>query len=654
MKILLAAINAKYIHSNPAVYSLRACVDEVLRPCIEIAEYTINNRSEEILADIYRRRPDVVAFSCYIWNWSMVGGLLTELPKILPESVLWLGGPEVSFNPEEVLTTYPSVTGIMVGEGEETFRELAGYYCGKRKRCGEKRDTASGGKEDGGPVVLDEIRGIVYRMWEGGKGVPEGNSAFPDETAHRGFASYPDRAIWAEGTGRGEIRRTPERELTDISALPFLYDDLEPFENKIIYYESSRGCPYRCSYCLSSIDKKVRLRNIDTVKRELQFFLDHKVKQVKFVDRTFNCNHEHAKEIWKYLAEHDNGVTNFHFEIEADTITEEELQILAGMRTGLAQMEIGVQTVNPVTLREIRRKADTDKIRKVVGRIREGRNIHVHLDLIAGLPYEDYESFVHSFNCVHDMGPQQLQLGFLKVLKGSYLWEKADDYEIRYTDAPPYEVLSTKWLSYEQLLQLKQVEAMVEFYANSGQFTYTLPVIQTMFPDAYTMYLKLSEFYREKGYLFSSPSRIYRYQALLDFALYTERFTEAAAKRPEWAEMLRQLLTFDLYLRENMKSRPAFARELMPYKQNIRDFYQKEEKRRHYLPGYAGYDSRQLAKMTHMEVFDYPVWETDIRKRVQRLENPSLALFDYSVRDALTYEARYMVIPKEEERISHS
>ncbi|MDE5931894.1 MAG: B12-binding domain-containing radical SAM protein, partial [Lachnospiraceae bacterium] len=385
MKILLTAVNAKFIHSNPAVYSLCACVDDIFRPCVEIAEYTVNNREEEILADIYRRKPDVIAFSCYIWNWSMIGSLIMELPKILPDISVWLGGPEVSYDPEAVLGNYPAVSGIMIGEGEETFRELTQYYCGDAARGDREKDSgAEGDRKNSVHTGLDAIRGIVYRTWN-------------DEICH-----------------------TPVRELTDISALPFLYDDLRQFENKIIYYESSRGCPYRCSYCLSSIDKKVRLRDIDIVKKELRFFLDNKVKQVKFVDRTFNCDHEHAKEIWRYLAEHDNGVTNFHFEIAADIMTEEELQILAGMRPGLVQLEIGVQTVNPETLKEIRRTADIDKIRRVVKRIEERHNIHVHLDLIAGLPYENYESFVRSFNSVYEMRPQQLQLGFLKVLKGSY------------------------------------------------------------------------------------------------------------------------------------------------------------------------------------------------------------------------------------------
>lgn len=581
MKILLTAINAKYIHSNPAVYSLRAYAGEELASCLEIAEYTINHQRETVLADIFRRKPDVVAISCYIWNWSMTAALIPELPKVLPGVEIWLGGPEVSYHAEEVLEKFPEVRGVMVGEGEDTFRELA-HACFSHKE-------------------LAKIAGIVYRTQEG-----------------------------------EDIIRTPGRPLTNLSEIPFLYRDLEPFANRIIYYESSRGCPYRCSYCLSSIDKEVRLRDMEVVKKELDFFLEHRVKQVKFVDRTFNCNREHAREIWNYLSRHDNGVTNFHFEIAAELISDEELKILAGMRPGLIQMEIGVQTANPETLREIRRISDIGKLRQVVEKIRSFRNIHIHLDLIAGLPFEDYESFCHSFNEVYEMEPQQLQLGFLKVLKGSYLAEKVSDYGICYTDTPPYEVLSTKWLSYEKILRLKQVEEMVELYYNSGQFVHTLKILQTGFEDAFTMYLELADFYREKGYVTVTPSRSYRYQALLDFAMETELAKEE--------ELLRELLTFDLYLRENSKSRPDFAADATPYKRLIRNFYEKEEKERQYLPAYADYDSRQLGKMTHMEVFDYPVWETDNGKCRTKLPCPQMVLFDYKKRDALTGDARYVIL----------
>ena len=278
MRFLLTALNAKYIHSNPGLYSLRRFSGENAVH-VQIAEYTINNRTEEILADIYRRRPDAVGFSCYIWNWDMVQELFTELPKLLPGLPIWLGGPEVSYDAEIILEKYPMLTGIMVGEGEETFSEVLDYYVR--------------GRENG--KKLSEIAGLVLR----------------------------------EG-------RTAERRPLSLTELPFLYDGTDDFQNRIIYYESQRGCPFRCSYCLSSIDKTVRFRDINTVKKELQYFLDHQVEQVKFVDRTFNCNHAHAMAVWKYLLEHDNGVTNFHFEIAGDILDEEELSVLRSMRPGLA------------------------------------------------------------------------------------------------------------------------------------------------------------------------------------------------------------------------------------------------------------------------------------------------------------------------------
>lgn len=511
MKFLLTAVNAKFIHSNPAVYSLRAYAGEAFAPHIEIAEYTINQRAEQILAGIYERKPDVAAFSCYIWNWKLIQELLKELPKILPGVPLWLGGPEVSFNAEEILRDYPMLTGIMAGEGEETFRELLEFYVN-------------------GKGTLKSIKGLVL----------------------------------ADG-------RTGERELTDISTLPFLYENMEAFKNRIIYYESSRGCPYRCSYCLSSIDKTVRLRDINIVKKELQFFLDNRVSQVKFIDRTFNCNHKHAMEIWNYIYENDNCVTNFHFEVEGDILTDEEISLLNKMRPGLVQLEIGVQSTNPVTLKEINRFTDFSHLSEIVKRISAGKNIHLHLDLIAGLPYEDYDSFVSSFNDVYALRPNQLQLGFLKVLKGSRMYDKAKEYGIFYTENPPYEVLYSKWLTYEEVLRLKRIEEMVEIYYNSNQFTHTLPVLEKAFLHPFAMFERLADFYEEKGFFIQTPARAYRYEVLLQFACSVDEKQEALYK---------ELLTYDIYLRENVKSRPAFA----------------------------GAYVRQPSRQTHIEKFRYPVW----------------------------------------------
>ncbi len=577
MKFLLTAVNAKFIHSNPAIYSLRSYAlakEPELSGKIELAEYTINHELSAILADIYRRQPDVVGFSCYIWNWTMVQELVREVHKLLPDTQIWLGGPEVSYEPQKALQDLPEVTGIMVGEGEETFLELMRYYIHK--------------EQDAAPGELANISGLY---------LPGGS--------------------------------TGARGLVDLSEVPFLYEDLSAFENRIIYYESSRGCPFRCSYCLSSVDKTVRLRDIEIVKKELQYFLDNRVAQVKFVDRTFNVSHAHAMAIWEYIKEHDNGVTNFHFEIEADLLTEEELALLASLRPGLAQMEIGVQSTNPETLREIRRHASVERIGEVVACLRRAHNIHVHLDLIAGLPYEDYETFRKSFNEVYAMKPEQLQLGFLKVLKGSYMYEMADTYGLKYLTKPPYEVLFSKWLPYEDVVRLKKVEEMVELYYNSNQFTHILPVLERSFADAFAMYEALAEYYEMQGYFVHTPSRAYRYEVLLQFAL---------SNAPEQEELFQELLTYDMYLRENLKARTNFMKDLKNWHGQLQAFYEKEEVQPQWLKGYEGYHARQLSKMTHMEVFTYPVWETEGQEH--KLESPEFVLFDYKERDPLTGSAR--------------
>ncbi len=584
-KFLLIAVNAKYIHSNPAIYSLRAYAKEAGRQYVELAEYTINQSMQEILADIYRRKPSVIGFSCYIWNWRIIQELLVELPKVLPHSPIYLGGPEVSYDPEVILSQYPWLAGIMIGEGEETFQELLDYYV---------RET---------PCHVTHVKGLY---------LPGGY--------------------------------TPFRPPTNMNDIPFLYDNLEPFENKIIYYETSRGCPYGCSYCLSSIEKTVRLRDMDIVKKELQFFLEHRVKQVKFVDRTFNCNHSHAMAIWQFIYEHDNGVTNFHFEISADILRADEIALLRRFRPGLAQLEIGVQSVNGRTLEAIKRVMNVDKLEQAVAALHEGKNLHLHLDLIAGLPYEDYDSFKISFQRVYGMQPEQLQLGFLKVLKGSELWERADEYGIQYMGRTPYEVLSTKWISYDEMLRLKGIEEMVELYYNSAQFTHTLPFLEKAFPDSFTMYEALADFYRQKGFGVVSPARIQRYQILLVFAVQYDSTREA---------VYRELLTYDMYLRENLKSRPDFAKELSKWKEPIKKFYREEEKERRFLSEYMEYDWKQMSKMTHLEPFVYPVWDMEQMvneydkwgddadlNSIEQGKQEDFVLFDYHERNPLNYEAK--------------
>lgn len=635
MKCLLAAINAKYIHSNLGVYSLRAYGEKHLGPGVEIqiGEYTINHSQEAILADIYRRKPDVVGFSCYIWNIDYVKQLLADLPKVLPHVRIWLGGPEASYSGEGLFSQFPQIDLVMKGEGEETFCRLLSCL---EDSWGQERSAD-----------LSQIPGIVYRDVD------------------------------------GVIKDTGSAPLMDLDTIPFPYQELQDMEHRILYYESSRGCPFSCSYCLSSLDKRVRLRSLKLVEEELSFFLERRVPQVKFVDRTFNCRKDHAMAIWRFLAEHDNGVTNFHFEISADLLDDEELALFRTMRPGLIQLETGVQTANPRTLAEIRRKTDLARIREMTLRIHEFGNIHQHLDLIAGLPWEDKESFLRSFDVVYAMKPDQLQLGFLKVLKGSFMEEQKEAYEIAFTERPPFEVLSTRWLSYEDVLELKGMEEMVEVYYNSGQFSNTIRLMESLFDRPCEMFLALGAWHEEQGLRDVGHSRLARYEQLFWFLM--SRFSGQT-------EEFRWALTVDYYLRENAGTRPSFAAEpwqsrraeqlqrwetegrqsreagltqhremeqrkcqeveqqcqeaeerqdrkaeqrkcqetkQRQYREAVRRFYQEEEKNRRYLHGYEGFDSRQLAKMTHLEV----------------IEEGRGLLFDYRNRDPLTKNARLVEVP---------
>lgn len=601
MLFLLVAINAKYIHSNPAVYSLRGFLSDDQKTSVSIAEYTINQSTDEILADIVKRNPTVIGFSCYIWNIRLIRELLIELPKLLPGTDIWLGGPEVSFHSEKLLEEFPCVTGIMVGEGEETFRELVQLYI---------------------TVWMDS-------------GVTLSQSHEIETETQKQVQNEKNQKKSQLGNIAGlYIRsgRTAERSAMDMNRLPFLYQKTETFHNRIIYYESSRGCPYRCSYCLSSIERELRFRDLETVKTELQHLMDEKVSQVKFVDRTFNCRESHALAIWNYIKEHDNGVTNFHFEIAADRITDAELELLKTMRPGLIQLEIGVQTTNPKTLQAINRVTDLKRLSEVVTIIREQHNIHQHLDLIAGLPYEDYESFSHSLDFVYSLQPQQLQLGFLKVLHGTEIERDAGKYGIYYKDTPPYEVLYTKDISYAEICKLKRIEEMVELYYNSGQFTTTLRVLVREFPSPFTLFEELADFYEKQGYFINQPSRIYRYEVLLAFI---------ESKESLHMSYYRECLTYDLYLRENLRSRPSFARNLQPFRESIKAVYEQEEQERKLLPSYRDYDRKQMEKMTHIEVFHYPVWEM-----TDSTNQPNLpVLFDYQNRDALTNDAAVILLP---------
>ena len=620
MKFLLAAINAKYIHSNPGVYSLRAFArTKIPGADIEIGEYTINHQMDLILQDIYRRKPDFIGFSCYIWNISYIMEIVRDVKKVLPEAEIWLGGPEVSYDAKKVLTREPDVRGIMRGEGELTFTELVRAYLQREKTS-----------------VPDGYTGESFRgqAKEETSGCAE-NTRMPENA--EGENAHSDRLDLSQIPGityraaNGEIEEHGPQRLLSLDEIPFYYDDMAGFENRIVYYESSRGCPFSCSYCLSSIDKTVRFRSLDLILPELQFFLDHKVPQVKFVDRTFNCKREHTLGIWRYLVEHDNGITNFHFEVSADIFDEEELELIGKMRPGLIQLEIGVQSTNPDTIREIHRHMDLVKLKRAVDRVYDYRNTHQHLDLIAGLPYENYESFMRSFDDVYRMRPDQLQMGFLKVLKGSYMEEQVAAYDLKYRGIPPYEVLSTKWLPYSDVIRLKGVEDMVEVYYNSGQFPATMKLLEKRFQRPSEIFVNLAEYYEKNGLTGISHSRLARYEILYRFLeedmREEERDRVTAAKVPETGQPsladFRDSLMYDLYVRENIKSRPSFASDQSPYKKEVREFFMAEEENPKWLTDYAGFDSRQMAKMAHLE----------------HMEDGTFVLFDYKKRDPLSGNA---------------
>ena len=592
MKILLVAINAKYIHSNPAVYSLKSCTGEY-KSHVDIVEFTINQQPSFILQELYKKNPDVIAFSCYIWNYNLIDSIIPDLHNILPDVDIWAGGPEVSYDASEVIKKW-QLRGVMIGPGEGIFRHLVSSYV---------QNTS-----DELPAILD------------------GNNT------HR----------------------------LSLDEIPFWYENLTDFENRIIYYESSRGCPFSCSYCLSSIDKTMDFRSVERVCKELDFFLEHKVPQVKFVDRTFNCKKDHALPILRHILEHDNGITNFHFEMAADLLDEDYFELFEKMRRGAVQLEIGVQSTNGKTIDEIDRKMDFDKVAAAVRRIVERDNIHVHLDLIAGLPYEDMQTFQKSFNDVYSLDPMQLQLGFLKVLKGSNMEHQASKYELVYTNLPPYEVLSTKWLSYEDICHLKQIEEVVEIYYNSGQFYSALEYLCSDFDTPYDMYDFIASWYEEHDLFGIQLSRVRKYEILLEcgtahliselekqencseqshgYKLLVKQATSMNLSARDYVMgVFRERLTTDLYLREHVKNRPAFCSSLDKWKDQIRDILYEESQTHALFPMLSDCNYRELTKMLHVEVFEYKLGPS-----------PVAMIFCYEKRDPLTKNCMWQYVSIEE------
>ena len=602
MRFLLCGINAKYIHSNLAIFSLKAYADRKKIPGAEIIlkEYTINNYVEDILQDLYEEKADVVIFSCYIWNISFVRELAVELKKVSPSVKIWAGGPEVSYAANKFLMENPAFDLIMQGEGEEVFSELIRLAVEDNVNPTNYIDMSK----------LQKLQGIAVRD-------------FSEEVALENAESNMEN--------KTKIINTGFATLMDMDTIPFVYEDFHLFEHKILYYETSRGCPFRCSYCLSSVDKTVRFRSLPIVKKELDAFLVAKVPQVKFVDRTFNCNRQRAIDIWSYLVEHDNGITNFHFEISSDLLGEEELELFAKMRPGLIQLEIGVQSTNGETVDAIHRHMDLEKLFHYVDRVHTLGNIHQHLDLIAGLPYENYERFGVSFDDLYAHEPDQLQLGFLKVLKGTVMEEEVKKYNILYRNQPPYEVLGTKWLSYDEIILLKGVEELVELYYNSGQYTLTLKYAVPFFESPFCFYELFSAWYRGKGYHKLNHNRLEKYNILREFL--REYIDEN-----EWVT-LDEIMLYDMYLRENVKGRPAWAKDTAQYKKEWKALYREQGEKLFPEDVQAGiYDSKKAANQSHIEVFEIDIKKFEQSGQVEKKQ--VFCLFDYSRRNPLNRAAR--------------
>ena len=514
MKILLTAVNSKFVHSNLAVRYLKAFTKDMNYQC-DIREFSINDREEKILEEIIMERPNVVAFSTYIWNIEMIKRL-SNLIKLVDENIeILYGGPEVSYDSQNILKELNGEY-IIEGEGEKTYREFVEYKLGKRD--------------------INTIRGLYYKK---------------------------DNEVLFNG----------KRPLMNMNEIVFPYEEDENLDNKIVYYEASRGCPFNCKYCLSSTIHGVRFLDIERVKRELQFFIDKKVRLVKFVDRTFNCNFKFSTAIWEFLINSDTK-TQFHFEISADILKPQELEILRKAPKNRFQFEVGVQTTNDDVLRQINRFVNFSDIKEKVLELLAIKNIKQHLDLIAGLPGEDYTSFKKSFNDVYSIGPEEIQLGFLKLLRGSSMREEAELYDMRYSPYPPYEILSTKDISYDELLVLKKVEHMVDKYYNSQKFNNVIKFFIDKFETPFDFFLSLGEFFEMKGYFNRNIGNSEYYKVFLEF-------NEKVLKSDN--SILRDIIKYDYLTFNKRRGMPEFLENRMTkeeereIKDKLRDHYSFKE-----------------------------------------------------------------------------
>lgn len=581
MKVLLTTLNSKFIHSSLALRYLRAyCRDKPWN--LKVREFTINDLLLSITGEIYSEAPDIVALSCYIWNITETLALARRIKQVKQDTVIVLGGPEVSYDASSLMEKYSYIDFIVRGEGEETFRELLEHVIE-------------------GKGYVKDISGITYRQ------------------------------------GRDVVENSDRKLICDLDSIPFPYGPDDGLKNRIVYYEASRGCPFRCQYCLSSTIRGVRFFSIDRVKRDLDRLVDMGVKQVKFVDRTFNCQNSFSREIFRHLIQRGGGV-NFHFEITADLLDGETMRLLNTAPPGLFQFEIGVQTTNKRVLKEIRRNTRQEALFENVRRISQGKNIHQHLDLIAGLPGEDMQSFAKSFDDVFGLAPDMLQLGFLKLLKGSGIRQRAEEYGYAFTAEPPYEVLFNKWMDYGDLRRLKLIEQVLEYYYNNHGFDNTLAyMFSSTGKGPFALLKDLSEYWEERKLHLIKHSRKKLYSLLYEYC-------KDRLKAP--ARAVNELLKLDFLLTERTFTlpQPISRIEVPAFKQKCFDFLARAENIKLYLPDYEGLAPKHIYKLVHFEIFD-----SCITDYVPALDDSGgsgsiTVLFDYGKREKLRGKASIIIV----------
>ncbi|CEQ10945.1 radical SAM domain-containing protein [[Clostridium] sordellii] len=584
MKILLTTLNSKFIHTNLAIRYLNQMVKDIEDIEVDIREYTINNELDFILKDIYKNDYDVILFSTYIWNVNDIVKLCDNIKKVKPNMKIALGGPEVSYDSEDSMKKYDFVDYILYGEGELVFRDFV--------------------KHLKGDIKIEDVDGIVYR------------------------------------NNKDIIKNKPMKLLENLDLIPSPYEKLnkEEYENRIVYYETSRGCPFNCQYCLSSTLQGLRYFSIDRVKKDLKALIDARVSQIKFIDRTFNANKKFAMEIMKFLMENDNDYTTYHFEVTAHLLSDDMLEFLKHCKEGLFQFEIGVQTTNEKVLDAVGRRDDFGKLSYVVKKIASYRNIHQHLDLIAGLPYEDYKSFENSFNDVFNLGIEHLQLGFLKMIKGTGIRNRADEHEFRYKDYPPYEVLYNKYISYDQILKLKDIEEILERYFNSKNFVLSMRYIIHNFykQSPFKFFEDFATYFNDNGYFNMSQGKNQLYKILLDF--YLEKININS-------DLFKEIIKYDYISLGKTSNVPAFLEkvDIEDFKNRCHLFLQNEENILKYIPRFENTPAKQIIKYVHFEVFKYDILKLkdDIKTKLEPKE--SIVLFVYDDKKVFEKSKSYTV-----------